>query len=100
MSSLFAKDNATEVIMLLCYTGNFSDYFTVPSYISLDIGQLKTDFCNLDLMKVASELMVEFDVYNSILTEVNIYMLIYKFYENNGTLLCQNRKEFELSGLS
>ena len=95
MSSLFAKDNATEVIMLLCYTGNFSDYFTVPSYISLDIGQLKTDFCSLDLMKVVSELMTEFDVYNSILTEVSIFMLIYKFYKNSGTLLCQYRREFE-----
>lgn len=92
MSSLFAKDNATEVIMLLCYTGNFSDYFTVPSYISLDVGQLKTDFCNLDLMKVASELMTEFDVYSSILTEVNIFMSIYKLYKNSETLLCQNRR--------
>ncbi|CAC5362986.1 unnamed protein product [Mytilus coruscus] len=69
MTSLFANDNITAVMMTLCYTGNFSHYFTVPSYVSLDIEQLKTDFCALDLMKVASEIMKEMESVDSAITE-------------------------------
>ncbi|VDI72583.1 ATP-binding cassette, subfamily A (ABC1), member 1, partial [Mytilus galloprovincialis] len=69
MTSLFTNDNITTVMMSLCYTGNFSHYFIVPSYISLDIEQLKTDFCALDLMKVSSEIMHEIDSVDSAINE-------------------------------
>lgn len=73
MTSLFTNDNITAVMMSLCYTGNFSHYFTVPSYISLDIQQLKTDFCALDLMKVSSEIMHEIDSVDSAINEVSSF---------------------------
>lgn len=86
----------TAVMISLCHpvTGNLSHYFRVPDYMSVNLAELKSDLCDIDFMKIESEMTSEFN-FMEIVREVCNYLILQMIFFLIIFFNCQTKQQYK-----